>query len=83
VKAFGELTGAVELQASFSILTSSVSNSYTYFTDPDPGFFPYPGSRLLFNTEKKHFFKGNFKRFVGNLFFNQKSRYFIEQGMFL
>ena len=39
------------------------------------------GSGLLFNTvririqvKKTHFFKGSYKHFVGNLFFNQKSR---------
>ena len=65
----------------FLIGTVSVSDPYTFSTDPDPGFPQYgSGSRLLFNTDpdsgkKKHIFsKAITKFFVGNLFFNKKNR---------
>ena len=57
-------------------MKTKVSDSYTFFTDPDLGFFQYgSGSRLLFDPEpdpgykKNTFFIGNNKNFVGYLFF--------------
>ena len=61
-----------------TIANSSVSDMYTFFTVPDPGFFPNTDPDLDPDSgNKRHFFTGNNKYFVGNLFFSQKSRYFI------